>query len=384
MNNNMMKLLLIAGGIFAVCFGLFIVGSRFYDGITERQTQRENLELEETNLTGRLARLEKQKKEVEHWRAISMPGNVLSAGMMYKGYLQEMLLKHKVTLKSFADPSRVSTGGNRQTTPVTTHISYDVIFESSMTQLLGFLKDFYSVNVPHVIKNISIDPQGKGAETKLNVHLKVDVLSMSNTKDRPSIIALPSVTIAQMEMILAMKRLPGGLLFGLSQLTSTGLFGQSKLASNTKPERVYTEILKKNVFAGLAPKTSIEIGSNTSVKPPDKDILKFTQLTSITANNITEEGLLRVRKTNKYVKLRAEGGVNSFEIRDGDNILVLKGKVLAIKPRDLVFESDGKAYLLHIGQFLEEAMKKQLTPEELKKFDAELTAVDQKESARDE
>ena len=91
-----------------------------------------------------------------------------------------------------------------------------------------------------------------------------------------------------------------------------------------------------------------------------------------------------MRKTNKYVKLRAEGGVNGFEIRDADNVLVLKGKVLAIKPRDLVFEYDKKAYVLHIGQFMEDALKKELTPDELKKFDAELTAVDQKDVTREE
>ena len=89
--------------------------------------------------------------------------------------------------------------------------------------------------------------------------------------------------------------------------------------------------------------------------------------------------MLRIRKTNKYVKLRPDGGVNEFEIRDADDVLVLKGKVLAIKPRDLVFEWQGKAYLLHVGQFVEDALKKELSPEELKHYDAALTVVEQKD-----
>jgi len=375
MNNNMMKLLLIAGGIFAVGFGIFIAGSRFYEGITERSTQLESLQLEDGNLTSKLTRLQKQKKEVDNWRAISMPGDLSSSSMMYKGFLQEMMLKHKFTLKSFADPNRISTGGRQGAAPPTSHISYDVVFESTLDQLLRFLQEFYAVNVPHLIKNIAIEPLGRGAETKLSVTMKVDVLAMSNTTIRHSVMANPTATIALLESMMAMKRLPGGLLFGLSQLTQTGLFGNSRLASKAKPDREYATMLQKNVFAGLAPRGSAQAPGGP--KQPDKDILKFTQLTSITANNVTEEALLRVRKTNKYVKLRAEGGVNDFEIRDGENTLVLKGKVLAIKPRDLVFEWKGKAYLLHIGEFVEEALKKELTTEELKQHEVVLSVNDQ-------
>lgn len=378
MNPRMIQLLLIAGGIFGVCFGIFIVGSRFYDGIAERQEQREKLELEESALGARLSRLSKAKLEVDRMKAISMPGNVNSAALKYKGFLQDLLLKKKVTIRSFSEPNRVTTGNSRQATPVVTHITYDIVFDATFAQLTAFLQEFYSLNVPHVIKGITIVPQGKGSDSKLTITMKVDALSMSNVTDRESVIANPSITIAQLEMMMAIKRLPVGLLFGLSQLTNTGLHGHTKLASTHKPDRDYSVMLKKNVFAGLVPPNANTQGTAAN-KPADKDILRFTQLTSITANYITEEGLLRVRKTDKYVKLRAEGGINEFEIRDADNLLVLKGKVLAIKPRDLVFETNGKAYLLHIGQFMDEALKKELSAEDLKKFDAVLTAVDQVE-----
>lgn len=158
--------------------------------------------------------------------------------------------------------------------------------------------------------------------------MKVDALSMSNTPIRHAIIPNPTGTVAQLEMLAAIKKVPVGLLYALSQVTNTGYHGQSKLASNLKPEREYAAMQKKNVFAGLA---SASAAPTTVVtKQPDAEILKYTQLTSITANYITEEGLLRNRKTNKYVKLRAEGGVNDFEIRDGDDQLVLKGKVLGL------------------------------------------------------
>lgn len=382
MSPSMLRLLAIAGGIFGVGFVLFLAGSRFYEGITERQEQLEKLQLDETALIGKLARLDKEKREVDHWTAISMPGNINSAALKYKGFLQELLLKRKIAIRSFSEPNRV-TSNSRQGTPVVSHISFDIVFEATFAQLTSFLQEFYSLNVPHAIKAITIEPQGKGSDAKLTVTMKVDALSMSNVKDRESVLANPTITIAQLEMLMAIKRLPVGLLFGLSQLTKHGLHGQSKLASIHKEERDYMVMLKKNVFGGLAPKNAITATASAEPqKKADRDILKYTQLTSITANYITEEGLLRVRKTNKYVKLRAEGGVNDFEIRDADNLLVLKGKVLAIKPRDLVFEYDGKAYLLHIGQFVEEALKTPLSAADLKKYDAELTAVEQADQAK--
>jgi len=376
MSSSMIRLLMIAGGIFGACFGLFVVANRFYEGITDRQNQVENLQIEEANLNARMARLDKARKEVDKWKAISLPGNLAASSLMYKNFLQEMLLRHKFTVRSMSEPNRLVSGSSRQAAPLTTNIGYDVVFEARLGQLTNFLKEFYSVNVPHLIKNIAIEPIGKGGDARLVVTMKVEALSMSNTPLRQAIIPNPTGMIAQLEMLSAMKRVPVGLLYSLSQVTATGYHGQSKLASTLKPEREYATMEKKNVFAGLA---SASAASTVPVitKQPDTEILKYTQLTSITANYITEEGLLRVRKTNKYVKLRAEGGVNEFEIRDGDDQLVLKGKVLAIKPRDLVFETKGKAYVLHVGQFVEEALKKELTTEELKQYDAELTASDQ-------
>lgn len=377
MNSSLVRIMMIVGGIAVGCLGLFWVGMQLYEGYSEREALRRGLETQEAELQGKLARLERNKKEVDRWKAVSLPGNLTVSGLMFKNFLQELLLKHKLVLQSMSEPNRLTTTGARGAVPVASHISIEVVFESSLMQLTSFLKEFYSVNVPHSIKSMVVEPLGKGGEAKLRVTMKVDALAMDNVPLRDSIIANPTMAIVQLEMIAAMKRLPVGMLFALSQLTNTGLHGQNKLSSKSVPDRDYADMLKKNAFAGLAPTTSIPTTGNT-VKSVDYDILKYTQLTGITANLVTEEGLLRIRKTNKYVKLRAEGGLNEFEIRDGDNQLVLKGKVLAIKPRDLVFETKGKAYVLHVGQFLEDALKKELTPDELKKYDAELTAVEQK------
>src|SRR4029079_5181330 len=133
------------------------------------------------------------------------------------------------------------------------------------------------------------------------------------------------------EILTALKGGPSGLGFAMNLASPTGLFGAHKLAQEYHHERDYGRLTAKNVFAGLAPPSAAR-----SATGPDKGVLKFVQLTSITANYIAEEATLRNRMTNKYTRLRAEGGFNTFEVRDGTDQVVLKGKVLAITPREVV------------------------------------------------
>jgi hypothetical protein len=371
-DNRLMFLLLVAGGIFAVGFGLFIGAHRFYEGIVSRDEALLKAKEEESNLNLKMAQLERARKQVEKWRSISLPGNAALTGPSYSSFLFDLLQKHRLTVRALptgGNINRGSTSSRNATGPLVAPMSFTTQIEGTFQQLTAFLEDFYHYNLPQEIREFTVEPQGKGSEAKLDVHMKVEVLTMSNIPDRNFVVPLPDRTLAQLETLGAMFRAPSaGIALAVHQVTQ--LYNSSKLAAQTYPQREYGAMQKKNVFAGLT----------TSAKDAalaDKDILKTVQLTSITANYITEEALLRNRMTNKYVKLRSEGGFNSFEIRDGNDQVVLKGKVLTIKPRDLVFEHDGKAYLLHIGQFVSDALRKELTAEELKTHDVELTATDQ-------
>jgi hypothetical protein len=154
------------------------------------------------------------------------------------------------------------------------------------------------------------------------------------------------------------------------------LFGTAKLASAERPSRNYKTILLKNVFSGLMLKENMK--TDVAGKPlPNRKILDETSLMSVTSNYGIDKAELRVWPTNKYVPLRPEGGINTFEVRDATDQVVLRGKVLAIKQRDVVFAAEGKFFVVHVGQFLGEAMKKPLSPGELKNFDPDLATVAQ-------
>jgi hypothetical protein len=194
---------------------------------------------------------------------------------------------------------------------------------------------------------------------------------------------VPDWRVTQWETVAALSHAPTGILSGLSQFSNSGLYGGPKLASATNPAREYGGVLVKNVFSGLMPKES----QTPKGTLPDPGILKETSLSRVSTNftTLVDEGELRVWPTNKFVKLRAEGGINTFEVKDANEHVVLKGKVLAIKPRDILFETKGKFYVLHIGQKVDDAMKQELTLEDAKKFAPDLiTVVENKETTEAE
>jgi len=372
-------LLIVTGAIFGGGFGLFLLATNLYEGITERQEKITKLQADGLSADLRLARFLKMKRQVDSVRSTALPGNVAVATNVYKGFLRELLLKNKFEVKQFTDQANmtrtaITPGARGQQGPTVNVITCTVTAEVTLEHLVNFLQDFYRFNIPHEIRGFTVVPLGKGNEAKLAVEMKVDVLSISGVPDRESVFAVPTVPVSAWETIAALGRAPTGLAVGLSQFAPAGLYGGAKLASLAHPHRVYRGMLDKNVLSGLVARESLP--SKDAGPKPDYAILKDTSLMSITANNIAEKAELRVWPTNKYVSLRAEGGVNAFEVKDANNKVVLKGKVLLIKPRDVVFESAGKVYIVHVGQKLDDAMKRELTSEDLKSIDPELvTAV---------
>ena len=75
-------------------------------------------------------------------------------------------------------------------------------------------------------------------------------------------------------------------------------------------------------------------------------------------------------KFNKDSKtrLRASAGFDSFRIRNSKDQILAQGKVVRIDKRDLIFRSGDKYYSIHVGDNLEEALKRPLNPSQLKEL----------------
>src|SRR5207253_10888403 len=94
---------------------------------------------------------------------------------------------------------------------------------------------------------------------------------------------------------------------------------------------------------------------------------RYVHLTDITHNTERPcEAFFYDRFNGRNTRLRAETGFDTFWIRDGEDQTVVRGKVVRLEGREMVFQSDDNFYAIHVGETLEQAMKHRLTAEELK------------------
>ena len=68
-------------------------------------------------------------------------------------------------------------------------------------------------------------------------------------------------------------------------------------------------------------------------------LLKYVQLTDITTNAPRTEASLRNQMTNGKIRLRKEAPYNTFEVKDPDGQVILKGKVKDIERRSVEVNS---------------------------------------------
>jgi hypothetical protein len=371
--NRLIFLVIVAGGLFFVLGSLFVGGQSIFAGMSDKEQQILSLQRERDRKKRDRLQLEMAKKRLDQWKEIALPNDITVVNVRYKALLFDMARKHQLTVKSINDGGVMRTAGTR-TSPLVVPITFQLTLEGTLPHYLAFLRDFYRLNLPHLIRGITFTPAGPGGEAKIDANLKIEVLTMAGIPPRDFLLAIPDKRAIKLEAVAAMYHLPTGMVYGLGLFLPGGLYGRSRLADVMNPNRDYLELAKKNVFAGLVPAYERPVETVTEIAP-DRDLLKFIQLTSITSNFIKTEATLRNRLANQYIRLREDGGFNEMEIRDENNQVLLKGKVLAINPRQVVFETGGKTHVLHIGETLAQALEKALTPEEKQRLKIETVST---------
>ncbi len=363
-SQRLIKLVLIAIGAFVVLFGGFMFVNKIFSGLNDQDALLERLQDEQNDLTRKLALLAKARRELNNWQSISMPADPVVAFNRYYELLIHLITKHELTLKSQPDLNRrVAVTANNKANLVP--LTFQVDAEGTYPQFLAFLKEFYQLNMPHSIRELSITAASAGSDAKLDFKFKIEAIIVNGASNRNFLVAVPDRRLVVFDIVSAMKRMPFSMTMAAQVIMPTGLYGKNKLAAEFNSERHYEQLSKKNIFAGL---TSPEAAVKATPLAPDRSVLKEVVLTSITANLVATEASLRNRLTNRFIRIRNEPPLNEFEIKDENNQLVLKGKVISINPpqRTVVIQVDGKHYALHLGQFLNQALEKEMKPEEIK------------------
>jgi hypothetical protein len=366
-------------GLFAGLVGLAFVGHQLLTSLDDQDLEIQRLSGELAQMRLKRDDLAKKQAKIKEWQALSLPPDPAVAAARYRGYLLEALHKHRLTAKKLPTENAQLRTTSR-TSSLILPLVFDITVEGDYKNLLGFLYDFYQLNLPHALKMLAITPLAAGADAKLEVAMKIEALIVPGAPARSFLPAMPNPRVLTLELITGLKGGPVGLGLALGQLTPTGLYGRARLAGQVGGTRDYQALVAKNVFAGLAPPASTPSSPLAAALEPDREVLKVVQLTSITVNHLTPlystvEASLRNRMTNDYQTVRADPPRNTFEVRDARRNLILKGKVVSITPPHvLVFQVDGKFYVLRVGQFLAQALEKELTAEEVKALLTTVTA----------
>lgn len=354
------------GGLIAVFVAYFIF-SGIAESFGQKDAQIAVLENEVRTQQARLKELATAQAKLEQWRAISLPGDVTLAANRYRPFLDELLIRHQLRKRSMNEGGALTSRTNRPgATAGINYLTYQVQCDGTLPRLIGFLQEFYGLNLPHSIRELSIAPQGTGPDARLDIQMRIEVLSMANAVNRDFLVAVPDSRLLAVDVFMAMKQGPTGLGLGPWLISPTGIHGAKKLASAYHDQRKYGELVVKNVFVGLAAPPDPEVAANQTTQRGDPNVLRYVQLAGITSDVLRTEAILRNRLTGRYIRLRAEGGYDSFSIRDAEDREVLRGKVKQIDRSDVVIQVDNKYYRIHAGEFLEQALRRELSPEQLK------------------
>lgn len=377
------SMLLVAGAVggFILLFGGFVFAQNLWEELDQKDSLIQSLQADVALSETRLLVLAKRAAKLRHWQAISLPPDRKLAQSRYRTFLQDLCERHfpnrenepkKWQIAPLGGSTLAGRGGANLGSPIPIQAGLTGV---TLDQLMGFLLEFHAADVPHEIRHIDITPVASGGETRLDVNLKIEALALPTAPDRDTLPVVADTQQLVAELVAVLQPAIPFTMRGLGHLAPLAVHGSHKLAAAYHPDRDYRQLATKNIFVGLAPP------ANTSAGAADRDVLKFTQLTAIQANFIVTEAGIRNRRTNDYIRLRAEVPFNTFKITDTKGLTVLTGRVVAIEQREveLILEMGGETRraTVHVGQFLDQAWKdgKKLSEAEIKALDPNLSST---------
>jgi hypothetical protein len=324
----------------------------------------------------RVREVQAEMPKLERWRLLSLPADPDAAKVEYEKYLSEMMQDSGLTAGTFSITPKgvdsktglVGTGsGAAGKVQVYTRLTFAVQLHTSLAKLVTVLEQFYRTGNMQQIKTLSIQrsstgstqPQAQGQgqqQTDLEINFSVEALIVHGPNVRKNIVPEIDRRLLVADVITSMRQGPAGFALVGWFVGPTGPLGPRKLA---EPARSYSAIAGKNIFFGPPQRE----------RPPEEiELTQFVNLTDITHDSSRTEAFLYGRVNKRFYRLRAEPGFNIFRVWDDKGETKVRGKVVQIGARELIFSVDDAYYQIHIGQSLEDAMRQALKPSKLQEM----------------
>jgi hypothetical protein len=353
------------------------------------------------------------KRRLDRYRQQSLPLRAdLSADRReYSEFLTSLALKSgfsQANTEIKSDPADTNSSpkmlGKKE--PIYSVLPFSVKATGTIENLVDFMYYFYHTGLLHRIKGYTVtrplvpsvrlptpggdtaapgaaipgamagpgrSPFGPRQQTQeLDILIKVEALVVAGAEDRPVVLPVVDRRYVVADVISVLRGGPAGFALVPWLVGPTGPLGPQLLA---QPKRDYEVLANRNIFFGKAPKAA------AGEKEPG--VFQFVFLTDITLKGRTSpaEAFLYDRYNNRQFRLRAERGFDQFRVTDNDSDKQVAGKVVRMEERDVIFQVDDKFYRIHVGQNLEDAMRRPLKADEIKELKLASEPVPDKKTA---
>jgi len=376
----------LAGGVLSVLIlagGGFLVQMLFLGPLKERKTRIIQLQQDVDEKQARVDQINADKAKLKRWELISLPNDpnskkvefpatALPAKREYANYLSDLFRTSGLT--AVVTPREVDVRSSPTIgvkVPVYAKLFFHVQAKGTLESFVKAMERFHHTGLLHQVHDFAINrPLTPGPDARpgeLDITLTVEALLLDIAPKRATLLPGVDSGMASIDVATALQGGPPGLAGAIWATWPTGPLGPSVLA---QPRRDYSLIAAKNIFLGL----------EIAAYEPDVEVTRFMYLTDITQNDVRAEASLYDRYNNKKTRLRSQNGFNSFRITESEDGSIVRGKVVRIEDRDVVFEVNDKTYSMHVGQNLEEAMRKPLAQEKLKELKSSGTEEKSKEA----
>lgn len=356
--------LVIGGG------GLFLYKSVYLSELDDRRAAIERYQRDIEQNEERILQIQKQKKILEVARQLSLPADVDLDRREYQKYLEDLLRRSGFASGSFrisseppdTNSSPKLTAGKKD--PIYTSLPFTVQAHGSLSSLVDCLERFYHTGLLHRVKGLQITrpltsttPQQQRSG-ELDFKMTIEALVLTGADSRPYLLPNLSRRLLFIDIVTALRRGPVGLALVPWAVGPAGPLGPHEA---TESFRKYAAIAGKNIFFGPQP----VVVDRTK---EDVELTRYVYLTHTSRDDQRVEAFLYDRYNNRQTRLRTSPGFDSFRVMDLEGEPLVRGKVIQINQREIVFRVDENYHVLHIGQNLEDALKTSLTAEQLKKL----------------
>jgi len=357
------KLAFLLLGLIIAAGGGFLVWTVMISPLFERSKRIAALTDEVQSQTNKLLEMKAHQVKLARWKQQSLPADADMARREYVNYLYDLFRESEFAAGAVTvAPRPVDTKtGPQGKAPPYTKLDFAVQGRGSLENLVKMMEKFYRTGLLQQIKTISITrpltvTQGQQPRD-LDINLTVEALIVNDAENRSTLLPLDRRLLStNLDLLAARFRGVGGLALAVDLASPTGPMGPGNLAW---PPRNYHAMGPRNIFVG-----PLERGD-------DIEVTRYVFLTDITQNDRRAEAHLYDRTTNRSTRLRAETAFDSFRIVDSEDKQLVQGKVVKIniKEREVIVKVDDKYYSIHVGQNLDEALRKALPADKVQELE---------------